>query len=168
MHRLAVLYDIHGNLVALEAVLAEAEAARVDGYLLGGDYATFGPWPRETVERLDEVPAVHRLRGNVERWLVEPPEVPDEARALVEAAVAAARAELGDERDRSAVRAAGASRVGRHAFLPRVAAVGYRQLRPGRNKPGKSVCSPASATVLSSSATATCSSAGSVRTAPSF
>ena len=41
--------------------------------------------------------AVHRLRGNVERWLVEPPEVPDEARPLVEAAVAAARAELGDE-----------------------------------------------------------------------
>jgi diadenosine tetraphosphatase ApaH/serine/threonine PP2A family protein phosphatase len=97
VHRLAVLYDIHGNLAALEAVLAEAEAAGVDSYLLGGDYATFGPWPRETVERLEEVPAVHRLRGNVERWLVEPPEVPDEARALVEAAVAAARAELGDE-----------------------------------------------------------------------
>jgi len=98
VHRLAVLYDIHGNLAALEAVLAEAEAAGVDGYLLGGDYATFGPWPLETVERLDKVPADHRLRGNVERWLVEPPEVPDDARALVEAAVAAARAELGDER----------------------------------------------------------------------
>lgn len=97
MHRVAVLYDIHGNLTALEAVLAEAEAAEVDTYLLGGDYATFGPWPRETVERLEGVPAVHRLRGNVERWLVEPPEVPDEARPLVDAAVAAARAELGDE-----------------------------------------------------------------------
>jgi predicted phosphodiesterase len=98
VHRVAVLYDIHGNLAALEAVLAEAEVGGVDGYLLGGDYATFGPWPRETVDRLDDVPAAHRLRGNVERWLVEPPEVPDEARALVEAAVAAARAELGDER----------------------------------------------------------------------
>jgi diadenosine tetraphosphatase ApaH/serine/threonine PP2A family protein phosphatase len=97
VHRVAVLYDIHGNLAALEAVLAEAEAAGVDRYLLGGDYATFGPWPRETVERLEEVPVVHRLRGNVERWLVEPPEVPDEARPLVDAAVAAARAELGDE-----------------------------------------------------------------------
>jgi hypothetical protein len=35
----AVLYDIHGNLAALEAVLAEAEQAGVMSYLLGGDYA---------------------------------------------------------------------------------------------------------------------------------
>ena len=97
MKTLAVLYDIHGNLEALEAVVAEAEAAGVDGYLLGGDYATFGPWPRETVERLDDLPAETWLRGNVERWLVEPPEVPEQARPLVEAAVASARAELTDE-----------------------------------------------------------------------
>jgi hypothetical protein len=40
---LAVLYDIHGNLPALEAVLADCEVAGVDGYLLGGDYAAFSP-----------------------------------------------------------------------------------------------------------------------------
>ncbi len=39
----AVLYDIHGNLVALEAVLADAEDAGVTSYLLGGDYAAAGP-----------------------------------------------------------------------------------------------------------------------------
>jgi diadenosine tetraphosphatase ApaH/serine/threonine PP2A family protein phosphatase len=95
--RLAVLYDVHGNLAALEAVLAEVEAVGVDGYLLGGDYATFGAWPRETVERLEELPVEARLRGNVERWLVEPPEVPAQLQPLVRAATAAARAELTDE-----------------------------------------------------------------------
>ena len=91
---MALLYDIHGNLAALEAVVAEAEVVGVDGYLLGGDYATFGPWPRETVERLEELPSEGWLRGNVDRWLVESPEVPDDARPLVEAAVEAARGEL--------------------------------------------------------------------------
>ena len=86
MRKLAVLYDIHGNLAALDAVVAEAEAAVVEGYVLGGDYATFGPWPRETVERLEELPVEAWVRGNVDRWLVEPPEVPEAARPLVEAA----------------------------------------------------------------------------------
>jgi predicted phosphodiesterase len=92
---LALLYDIHGNLAALEAVLRDAEAAGAANYLLGGDYATFGPWPRETVERLDGLTAVARIRGNVERWLREEPEVPADARQLVDAALAAARDALG-------------------------------------------------------------------------
>jgi predicted phosphodiesterase len=86
----AILYDVHGNLVALEAVVAEAERAGATEYVLGGDYATFGPWPRETAERLEAVPAIIRIRGNGERWLREEPEVPPEARPLVRAAVAAA------------------------------------------------------------------------------
>lgn len=64
---IALLYDVHGNLAALEAVLAEAEQAGATSYLLGGDYATFGPWPRETAERLEGLPAVVRIRGNVDR-----------------------------------------------------------------------------------------------------
>jgi predicted phosphodiesterase len=70
---LAVLYDIHGNLVALEEVLKDAEAAGADAYLLGGDFASFSPWPRETVERLRELPNATWIRGNGERWLREPP-----------------------------------------------------------------------------------------------
>ena len=97
MRKLAVLYDVHGNLAALDAVVAEAEAAVVEGYVLGGDYATFGPWPRETVERLEELPVEAWVRGNVDRWLVEPPEVPEAARPLVEAAVKAALAALSEE-----------------------------------------------------------------------
>jgi predicted phosphodiesterase len=94
---IAVLYDVHGNLVALEAVLAEAESAGTTSYLLGGDYAAFGPWPRETTERLQELPAVARIRGNGERWLKEVPEVPEEARSFIDPALDAARAALGPE-----------------------------------------------------------------------
>jgi predicted phosphodiesterase len=95
---IAILYDIHGNLVALEAVLDEAKQAGAAMYLLGGDYATFGPWPVETVERLDRLETVARIRGNVERWLRDEPEVPEGARPFVTTAVSVARESLGLER----------------------------------------------------------------------
>ena len=91
----ALLYDIHGNLVALEAVLAEADRAGATSYLLGGDYASFGPWPRETAELLETLPAAARIRGNGERWLREEPEVPPEVHAFAAAALTAAREALG-------------------------------------------------------------------------
>jgi diadenosine tetraphosphatase ApaH/serine/threonine PP2A family protein phosphatase len=71
---LALLYDVHGNLPALEAVLADA--GEVDGHLLGGDYATAGAWPRETVERLRELPHATWIRGNADRWLVDRHDAP--------------------------------------------------------------------------------------------
>ena len=49
---LALLYDVHGNLAALDAVLADARGQGADRWLLGGDYALFGPQPEATVERL--------------------------------------------------------------------------------------------------------------------
>ena len=70
---LAVFYDIHGNLPALDAVLTDAEAAGADRYLLGGDYGTPSPWPLETLARLKELPNATWIRGNGERWLREPP-----------------------------------------------------------------------------------------------
>lgn len=70
---LALLYDIHGNLVALEEVLKDAEAAGADAYLLGGDFGSWSPWPRETIDRLRELPNTTWIRGNGERWLREPP-----------------------------------------------------------------------------------------------
>jgi diadenosine tetraphosphatase ApaH/serine/threonine PP2A family protein phosphatase len=78
-------------------VLDEARAAGAASYLLGGDYAAFGPWPRETAERLEGLPAVARIRGNAERWLREEPQVPSEAEQLVHAALTAARDSLGPE-----------------------------------------------------------------------
>jgi len=90
---LGILYDVHGNLAALEAVLAEAEG--VDEWLLGGDYCAFGPWPVETLARLRELPNATWLRGNGERWLVDPPmDLPAEPSKLVFAAVASSIAQL--------------------------------------------------------------------------
>jgi len=66
----ALLYDVHGNLPALEAALADAEGATA--YILGGDYALFGGWPKETVERLQQLPDALWIRGNGERWLTDP------------------------------------------------------------------------------------------------
>lgn len=68
-----MLYDIHGNLPALERVLEEARAARVDRWLLGGDYGTPSPWPLETLDRLRQLSDATWIRGNGERWLREPP-----------------------------------------------------------------------------------------------
>lgn len=91
----ALLYDIHGNVPALEAVLDEAEAAGATSYLLGGDYAAFGPWPREAAERLEGLPAIARIRGNADRWLREEPEAPADAKQFLDAALTAARKSLG-------------------------------------------------------------------------
>jgi diadenosine tetraphosphatase ApaH/serine/threonine PP2A family protein phosphatase len=91
---LGILYDVHGNLDALEAVLAEGGG--VEEWLLGGDYCTFGPWPDETLARLRELPNATWLRGNGERWLVDPPlNLPAEQSELVFSAIAAANVELG-------------------------------------------------------------------------
>jgi diadenosine tetraphosphatase ApaH/serine/threonine PP2A family protein phosphatase len=70
---LAVLYDIHGNTAALDAVLADVAAVGADRYLLGGDYGTPSPAPEETLDRLRQLPNATWIRGNGERWLREPP-----------------------------------------------------------------------------------------------
>ena len=92
---IGLLYDVHGNLIALQSVLDDAKQAGVSSYVLGGDYATFGPWPRETVELLETLPTLVRIRGNVDRWLRDEPEVPDSAKQLVTTAVTVARESLG-------------------------------------------------------------------------
>jgi diadenosine tetraphosphatase ApaH/serine/threonine PP2A family protein phosphatase len=89
---LALLYDVHGNLAALEAVLADAAAAGAQRFLLGGDYALFGPWPAETVARLRQLQNAMWIAGNVDRWTANPDQVPD---AGVGEAVTACRAQLG-------------------------------------------------------------------------
>ena len=91
---LALLYDVHGNLPALEAVLADADAAGGDRFLLGGDYALFGAWPVECVTRLSELDA-EWIRGNGERWTAEPSQAPDNE--LVQGAVASCRDLLGEQ-----------------------------------------------------------------------
>jgi predicted phosphodiesterase len=91
---LALLYDVHGNLAALESVLADAGAAGADRYLLGGDYTLFGPDPEETLARLRDLSPAIWLRGNGERWTAHPEDAPDNE--VVPAAIAACREALGE------------------------------------------------------------------------
>src|SRR5579859_8083217 len=92
---LALLYDVHGNLPALEAVLADATAAGARRYLLGGDYALFGPWPAETVAALRALPEpASWIRGNVDRWGAFPEGIPADEE-LLHRAIADCRGELG-------------------------------------------------------------------------
>ncbi len=72
----ACLYDVHGNVRALDAVLAELERLEVDAIVLGGDHVG-GPWPAETLARLRSLGGeVHWIRGNGERELVPGEEGP--------------------------------------------------------------------------------------------
>ena len=90
-----ILYDVHGNLPALEAVLAEAESEEIDEWLLGGDYCAFGPWPVETLERLRRLENATWLRGNGERWLVDPPQdMPEPQREFIIAALSSSISQL--------------------------------------------------------------------------
>jgi putative phosphoesterase len=69
--RIAALYDIHGNLPALNAVLKELEEIRPDLVVIGGDIVS-GPMPRQSLERLEQLNGkVHALRGNADREVVE-------------------------------------------------------------------------------------------------
>ena len=88
--RVAVLADIHGNLPALDAVLADAGAAGVDAIVLNGDMAT-GPMPAQTLERLAGLgERAVWVRGNCERELAAAwdgdldPGLPTEARVPAE------------------------------------------------------------------------------------
>lgn len=89
----ALLYDIHGNLPALEAVLSDARDQGASSYVLGGDYALFGPWPHEVVAKLRTLNA-EWVRGNGERWCFEPASAPDTD--LVQAAIEQCRTALGE------------------------------------------------------------------------
>ena len=84
--RVAVLSDVHGNAVALEAVLAELQQEDADLVVFGGDL-TWGPLPRETLALLDglALPTFH-VRGNAERALLEPADEPTERERWLAAA----------------------------------------------------------------------------------
>ena len=72
--KVAALYDVHGNLPALEAVLREVESLDVDAVVVGGDIA-IGPMPRASLELLLTLgERALFLRGNGDREIGSPPE----------------------------------------------------------------------------------------------
>ncbi|MEJ7812692.1 MAG: metallophosphoesterase family protein [Gemmatimonadaceae bacterium] len=70
--RVAALYDIHGNLPALEAVLHDVHQAGVDHVVVGGDVVP-GPMPRETLACLLDLDLpVQFIHGNGDREVLAP------------------------------------------------------------------------------------------------
>jgi putative phosphoesterase len=68
--KIAALYDIHGNLPALNAVLEELQEIQPDLIVIGGDILS-GPMPAQTLERLFQFGGqVRFIRGNADREVV--------------------------------------------------------------------------------------------------
>jgi len=63
MTRVGVVSDIHGNLPALEAVIAALRKEKVDRIVSCGDLVGYGPWPREVISRVREL-GVTGVQGN--------------------------------------------------------------------------------------------------------
>jgi len=94
--RIAVLADIHGNALALEAVLEHLAQRKPDVVVDLGDCASGPLWPRETLERLAALDA-KTVRGNHDRWLatLSPDEMGPSDRFALEETSAGQRARLG-------------------------------------------------------------------------
>jgi putative phosphoesterase len=96
---LGVLSDVHGNRVALEAVLDDAPA--VDGWLCVGDIVGYNPWPAACVEAVWDLPApdgdagAPTVMGNHDRAVAT--ESPFRFNAMAKAGVEYAVDELDDE-----------------------------------------------------------------------
>ncbi|HEX6533611.1 MAG TPA: metallophosphoesterase family protein [Gemmatimonadaceae bacterium] len=70
--RIAVLSDVHGNVLALEAVIADLARRRVDQVINLGDHASGPLWPRETVALLARQPWL-QIAGNCDHAIVRRP-----------------------------------------------------------------------------------------------
>lgn len=68
--RVAVFSDVHGNAVALQAMIASARTAGVDGFWVVGDLVANGPQPAEALELLRSLPNLMAVRGNTDRYVL--------------------------------------------------------------------------------------------------
>jgi putative phosphoesterase len=68
--RLGIIADIHGNDVALRAVLKDADRFAVDRWWALGDLVLFGPRPVEVLQLLRSLPGIGMLRGNTDRYVL--------------------------------------------------------------------------------------------------
>lgn len=102
MTRVALLSDIHGNLVALDAVLADlALRGPFDHIVVAGDLVWSGPWPAEVVDRVQAAGAVV-IQGNTDAFFARMPEdaPPGKRQDRFEEHLAWMRERLGESRVR--------------------------------------------------------------------
>ena len=97
MARIAIVTDVHGNVTALDAVLADLADVRPDLVVHGGDVALGGPDPVEVVDRIRELgwPGV---LGNTDVVLGDEGVIPEVARGFIAPPAARTRELLGPER----------------------------------------------------------------------
>jgi predicted phosphodiesterase len=100
--RIALISDIHGNMVALEAALADIERRGADRIICLGDVALDGPQPRQVLQRLGEL-SIPTILGNTDQWLLNPlpkaVENEDDKRDMEAAAWVAEQLSAGDRVD---------------------------------------------------------------------
>lgn len=66
--KIAMLSDIHGNIVALEEVLKDARANNVDEYIIAGDIILDFPFPNEVIDKIKDL-TPYVIKGNREKYL---------------------------------------------------------------------------------------------------
>lgn len=71
--RIAILSDIHGNLMALDAVMSDVEKQSPDEIWCGGDLGWGGPWAAECIDRVRDA-GWPTVRGNTDVWLTGDPQ----------------------------------------------------------------------------------------------
>jgi putative phosphoesterase len=70
--RIVIFSDVHGNVVALEAVLAAIRReATPDALFVAGDLVLFGPRPAESLARLRSLEAARFVKGNTDQYLID-------------------------------------------------------------------------------------------------
>ena len=102
--RIAVISDIHGNLVALDAVLADIDRSRPDALVCLGDVVESGPQPREVLARLRAIGSVNLMGNTDERVLSPRPYEPPNEHARRSAEIEAWCVGLLSDEDRALMR----------------------------------------------------------------
>src|SRR5689334_17735136 len=70
--RIVIFSDVHGNVVALEAVLAEIRRqAAPDALFVAGDLVLLGPRPAEALALLRSIEGVRFVKGNTDQYLID-------------------------------------------------------------------------------------------------
>lgn len=86
--KLAIVSDIHGNLMALDAVMTDLEHQAVDNVWCGGDLGWGGPWASECIARVREQ-GWQTVRGNTDVWITGDPQTvtdPEDRKRMAEMA----------------------------------------------------------------------------------